>query len=44
MQLDKKADKSGLKLILLRGIGEAVVTRAPERNVLRSVLGARLER
>jgi 3-dehydroquinate synthase len=42
MQLDKKADKTGLKLILLEGIGSAVVKRAPERALLRSVLEARL--
>jgi 3-dehydroquinate synthase len=44
MQLDKKADKSGLKLILLEGIGSAVVTRAPNHSLLRSVIGARLGR
>jgi 3-dehydroquinate synthase len=38
MQLDKKADKSGLKLILLRGIGDAVVTAAPDSTLLRAVL------
>ena len=42
MQLDKKADKAGLKLILLEGIGSAVVKRAPERALLRSVLETRL--
>jgi 3-dehydroquinate synthase len=42
MQLDKKADKAGLKLILLERVGSAVVTRAPGRALLRSVLGARL--
>jgi 3-dehydroquinate synthase len=42
MQLDKKADQAGLKLILLEGIGSAVVTRAPDRALLRSVIGARL--
>jgi 3-dehydroquinate synthase len=42
MQIDKKADQAGLKLILLEDIGSAVVTRAPERALLRSVLGARL--
>ena len=42
MQLDKKADKAGLKLILLDGIGSAVVTRAPDRALMRSVIAARL--
>jgi 3-dehydroquinate synthase len=43
MRGDKKADRSGLKLILLRALGEAVVTRAPAEDVLRSVLAEQLE-
>jgi 3-dehydroquinate synthetase len=42
MQLDKKADKAGLKLILLRGIGRAVVSPAPDAAVLRAVLREQL--
>ena len=38
MTMDKKAGRHGLKLVLLRAIGEAVVTSAPERDVLREVL------
>jgi 3-dehydroquinate synthase len=38
MRGDKKADRSGLKLILIRGIGEAVVTRAPAEDLLRAAL------
>jgi hypothetical protein len=42
MQLDKKADKSGLKLILLEGIGRAVVKPAPDAKLLRAVLREQL--
>lgn len=38
MQLDKKAGRHGLRLVLLRSIGEAVVTAAPDRDLLREVL------
>jgi 3-dehydroquinate synthase len=38
MQLDKKAGRGGLKLILLRGIGEAVVTPAPDPAVIREAI------
>ena len=38
MTLDKKAGRHGLRLVLLRRIGEAVLTAAPEREVLREVL------
>jgi len=38
MQLDKKADRSGLKLILIERLGGAVVAPAPERALLRAVL------
>jgi 3-dehydroquinate synthase len=40
MQLDKKADKKGMKLILVEKIGRAVVTPAPERSLLRAVIAA----
>jgi 3-dehydroquinate synthase len=42
MQIDKKAGRSGLKLVLLHGIGRAVVTPAPETALLRKVLTAEL--
>jgi 3-dehydroquinate synthase len=42
MQLDKKADKSGVKLILIKAIGDAVVTPAPSEALLRDVLRAQL--
>jgi len=40
MQLDKKADRKGLKLILIERLGRAVVAPAPERAVLRAVIAA----
>jgi 3-dehydroquinate synthase len=43
MQLDKKADRKGLKLILIEQLGRAVVTPAPEHAVLRRVLADELE-
>ena len=43
MRGDKKADRSGLKLILIRALGEAVVTRAPAEDTLRAVLAEHLE-
>jgi 3-dehydroquinate synthase len=43
MRGDKKADRSGLKLILIRALGEAVVTRAPAEDTLRTVLAEHLE-
>lgn len=43
MRGDKKADSAGLKLILVRAIGESVVTRAPREDVLRAVLAERLK-
>ena len=43
MRGDKKADRSGLKLILIRALGEAVVTRAPAEDMLRTVLAEHLE-
>ena len=42
MKLDKKAGSSGLKLILLRGIGEAVVTPAPDASIIRDAIAGRL--
>jgi 3-dehydroquinate synthase len=43
MRGDKKADRAGLKLILIRALGEAVVARAPGEDVLRAVLAEQLE-
>jgi len=43
MRGDKKADRSGLKLILIRALGEAVVTRAPAEDTLRAVLAEQLK-
>jgi 3-dehydroquinate synthase len=42
MRLDKKAGSSGLKLILMRAIGEAVVTPAPEPAIIRDAIAGRL--
>ena len=38
MKLDKKAGREGLRLVLLRAIGEAVVVPAPPRELLRNVV------
>ena len=38
MRIDKKADKAGLKLVLPKAIGAAVVTRAPEASLLEHVI------
>jgi 3-dehydroquinate synthase len=43
MRGDKKADREGLKLILIRAIGESVVTRSPPEDTLRAVLAERLQ-
>ena len=43
MRGDKKADRAGLKLILIRAIGESVVTRSPPEDTLRAVLAERLQ-
>jgi 3-dehydroquinate synthase len=43
MRGDKKADRAGLKLILIRAIGDSVVTRSPPENALRAVLAERLK-
>jgi 3-dehydroquinate synthase len=42
MQLDKKAGSAGLKLVLLKGLGQAVVTQSPPVSVLREVAAAEL--
>ena len=42
MRLDKKAGSSGLKLILLRTIGEAVIAPAPEPSIMRDAIAGRL--
>jgi 3-dehydroquinate synthase len=42
MRGDKKADRAGLKLILVRALGEAAVTRSPAEDTLRAVLAERL--
>jgi 3-dehydroquinate synthase len=42
MRGDKKADRAGLKLILVEALGNAVVARAPEDQKLRAVLRERL--
>jgi 3-dehydroquinate synthase len=44
MQLDKKATQSGLRLVLLDSIGDAVVRGAPDGTTLRRVLEAQLAR
>jgi 3-dehydroquinate synthase len=41
MQLDKKARAEGLKLVLLRRIGEGTVAQAPSDSVLADVIGER---
>jgi 3-dehydroquinate synthase len=43
MRGDKKADRAGLKLILIRAIGESIVTRSPAEDELRTVLAERLK-
>jgi len=43
MRGDKKADRAGLKLVLIRAIGESVVTRSPAEDALRAVLAERLK-
>lgn len=42
MRLDKKADARGLKLVLVKAIGEGVIAEAPETALLRSVIAERL--
>jgi 3-dehydroquinate synthase len=43
MRGDKKADRGGLKLVLIEALGRAVVARAPEEATLRGVLGVELK-
>jgi 3-dehydroquinate synthase len=43
MQLDKKADSKGLRLVLIEQLGRAVVAPAPNRALLHAVLAAELE-
>jgi 3-dehydroquinate synthase len=42
MRGDKKADRGGLKLILIDGLGNAVVARSPPEATLRAVLAEQL--
>jgi 3-dehydroquinate synthase len=42
MRGDKKADHAGLKLILIKAIGDAHVTRAPAAATLEAVLAEQL--
>jgi 3-dehydroquinate synthase len=42
MRGDKKADRAGLKLVLIEALGHAVVARAPQEAALRAVLRERL--
>jgi len=43
MTQDKKADRHGIKLVLLESIGSACVRRAPERDLLLDVLSECIE-
>jgi 3-dehydroquinate synthetase len=43
MRGDKKADRAGLKLVLVEALGRAVVARAPPEAVLRDVLAEALK-
>jgi 3-dehydroquinate synthase len=42
MQLDKKAGRQGLKLVLPKGLGLAVVTPAPDEKILKAAIHARI--
>jgi 3-dehydroquinate synthase len=42
MLLDKKADQTGMKLILVKSLGNAVVTAAPAAPLLRAVIAEHL--
>ncbi|HEY7670804.1 MAG TPA: 3-dehydroquinate synthase [Gammaproteobacteria bacterium] len=42
LQLDKKVAREGVRLVLLKGIGRAVVTPAPERAALRAAIERQL--
>jgi 3-dehydroquinate synthase len=43
MRGDKKADRAGLKLVLIRALGAAEVTRSPPTDTLRAVLAEQLK-
>jgi 3-dehydroquinate synthase len=43
MRGDKKADRSGSRLILIRALGDAVVTRSPAEDTLRAVLAEQMK-
>lgn len=42
MQLDKKAGKDGIRLVLLRKLGEAVVVPAPEKSLIEAAVAGQL--
>jgi len=42
MRLDKKAGSKGLRMILLRQLGEAVVAAAPDDDIVRAAIDSRL--
>jgi 3-dehydroquinate synthase len=42
MQIDKKAGRAGLRLVLLDGLGKAEVTPAPDRAVLADAIAAQV--
>jgi 3-dehydroquinate synthase len=42
MRGDKKADRAGLKLVLVKALGNSVVTRSPPEAALRAVLAEQL--
>ncbi len=42
MRMDKKASAEGLKLVLIKQIGEGVITPSPEEDVLRDVIETQL--
>jgi 3-dehydroquinate synthase len=43
MQMDKKVVQGGLRLVLLKGVGEAALAAAPEPSLLRQAIAAQLE-
>jgi 3-dehydroquinate synthase len=42
MQMDKKVARTGMRLVLLEGIGRAVLAPAPERTILREAIERQL--
>jgi 3-dehydroquinate synthetase len=42
MQLDKKAGSQGLKVVLPKGLGNAVVAQAPDKAILLAAIKARI--